>query len=109
MYKTALLAMAALCGNALEYAQVHDYINDAVCKEKFISLHRPACVTEDGKCHPVGSAINGCRDVETWQWWNKDDKYLQYAPGVLPPAPRRVTHNGHAKGKLIWAYTGAIT
>jgi len=31
-----------------------------------------------------------------------------YAPGVLPPAHRRMTHKGGDKRKLVWAYTGDI-
>jgi hypothetical protein len=33
---------------------------------------------------------------------------MSYAPGVLPPAHRRITHTGDAKRKLVWAYTGDI-
>jgi hypothetical protein len=88
---------------------VHDYIHDEHCKENYISKHRPACVTEDGQCHPPETQGVECRDIETWQWWNEDDEYMQYAPGVLPPANRRVTHKGDAKAKIVSAYTSAIT
>lgn len=33
---------------------------------------------------------------------------MSYAPGVLPPSHRRITHKGDAKRKLVWAYTGDI-
>jgi hypothetical protein len=33
---------------------------------------------------------------------------MQYAPGVLPPAHRRITHMGDNKKNTIWAYTGDI-
>jgi len=92
-----------------KWAMVHDYIQDDHCKEHYISKHRPACVTPDGHCHPPGHEGVECEDVETWQWHHADDPYLQYAPGVLPPPHRRMTHNGGAKKKTVWAYASAIT
>jgi hypothetical protein len=90
-----------------EYAEVHDYIQNDNCKNNYIVKHRPACVTES-TCHPAGSAIDGCREVETWKWSNANDMLKTYEVGVLPPAHRRETHKGNAKKKLIWSYTGDI-
>jgi hypothetical protein len=52
--------------SSLEYAQVHEYITDEHCKNEYIIKHKPACVTEAGKCHAPGSDIDGCKDVKTW-------------------------------------------
>jgi hypothetical protein len=120
MYKLSKLIFAALVSSSSahrmdnehdtrEYAEVHDYIQDANCKNNFIVKHRPTCVHEDGSCHEPGSAAEkGCREVQTWKWTNHNDPLNSYAVGVLPPAHRRATHNGDAKKKLIWAYTGDI-
>lgn len=91
-----------------EYAEVHDYIQNDNCKQNYIRMHRPACVTADGVCHPSGSGIDGCREVETWKWSNANDMLKSYEVGVLPPAHRRETHNGGDKKKLVWSYTGDI-
>ena len=69
MLKAAKFVLAALTlsvADALEWAQVHEYIQDDHCKEHYISKHRPACVTEDGKCHPHGHEGVECRNVDTW-------------------------------------------
>jgi hypothetical protein len=87
---------------------IFDYIQNEGCKE-YIVKHRPTCITEEGECHPHGtSEINNCRDVRTWKWTNENDPLNSYAPGVLPPHHRRMTHNGGDKKKLVWAYTGDI-
>jgi hypothetical protein len=72
MLKVATFVVAALVSsvstlvhNEFEsrtYAQVHEYITNEHCKEEYIIKHRPACVHEDGTCHPVGTD-NGCKDV----------------------------------------------
>jgi len=46
-----------------EYAEVHDYIQNDNCKQNYIRMHRPACVTADGVCHPSGSGIDGCEKL----------------------------------------------
>ena len=89
-------------------AQVHEHIQDPLCKSRYISKHAPACV-KDGKCYPAGSSHEmDCREIHQWQWWHNDEPDLRFAPGVQPPAGRRITHNGHAKKKIVWAYTGDI-
>jgi len=79
MLRTGKFVIAALTLSiveALEWAMVHEYIEDDHCKEHYISKHRPACVTTDGKCYPPDVKGVECRNVDTWQWHHKDDPYL---------------------------------
>jgi len=88
-------------------AQVHDYIGKDGC-DFFIRRNRPACVGSLG-CFPVGTDLaNKCLSTEMWQWQNFDTG-AKFAPGVLPMASHRETHNGGVASKIVWTYVSDIT
>jgi hypothetical protein len=91
--------------------QVHEHIADSNCKENYITKSKEACI-RDGQCFPYGTdAENKCSNIKLWQWQHaeSEDPYRRsYAPGVLPSPTHRVTANGGAAEKVIWAYTGDI-
>merc|ERR1719473_900878 len=117
MLKASVLALTvavALAAPRGHVAQVHEHIKNQECLEKYIRPSAPACVKGaadgTGACFPHGTdAINDCRSATKWQWHHADDRTMQYAPGVLPPPHRRMTHNGGDKKKIIWTYAAAIT
>ena len=112
MLKATVLSL--LVGSAVGVGQVHEHIKNEACLTNYIQSSSPACVIPSvdghGKCFPAGTAaVNNCKEITQWQWQHHGDKNMQYAPGVLPPAHRRQTHNGGDKKKVIWSYAAAIT
>ena len=96
----ALAAVACATTNASAFAEVEDYIANANCKDNY--LHRPVCVG-NGECYAHGTdEQNGCTSVEQWKW-------PEHAVGVLPHPRKRVTANGSAKQKHVWAYLGDVS